>query len=216
MNAYLISGLGADSRAFLHLELPPGYKKIPLDWIPPHQHESLSSYALRLAARIDQTKPFVLIGLSMGGMMATEISRSLHPERTILISSMPSYRFLPGYFRLAGRLKLHSVAPISVLKAGSYLKRFFTRESPADKKLIWQVIRESDPAFIRWGMAAVLGWKGESGSGDYIHIHGTGDWLLPVGKSKPTHLIKDGGHMMIFDRCGEINRILAEQLPATV
>ena len=59
--------MGADSRVFEHIQLPAGFQKICLEWITPDKDESLRSYALRLAEGIDLGKPFILVGLSMGG-----------------------------------------------------------------------------------------------------------------------------------------------------
>ncbi len=89
MNAYFISGMAADERLFKEIMLPSAYKLQFLSWITPLCKESLSNYASRLANKIDRTEPFILIGLSMGGMMAVEIAKTLHPEKIILISSVP-------------------------------------------------------------------------------------------------------------------------------
>jgi hypothetical protein len=75
MKAYFISGMAADARVFRHIRLPEGYEPVYLDWIDPVPHESLRSYALRLAERIDKNHPFILLGLSFGGMLGTEIAK---------------------------------------------------------------------------------------------------------------------------------------------
>ena len=67
MNVYFISGLGADRRAFEKINLPERFSIHHLDWIQHNQGESLNDYAKRLAATIDTTQPFAIVGLSMGG-----------------------------------------------------------------------------------------------------------------------------------------------------
>lgn len=212
MKVYFISGLGADSRVFHHIQLPPGFEAVYLDWIKPKQNESLHGYATRLAERIDASDKFILVGLSMGGMMAVEIAKRYHPVMTILLSSVPCSPNLPFYFRVAGKLRLHKLVPVSLLKSASFIKRFFTVEKKEDKKLLRQLIYDTDPAFIRWALNAILHWDCKDFNGHYIHIHGSTDMILPIRFAKPTHVIAKAGHMMVLTKAGEINGILQETL----
>src|SRR5450432_3539489 len=102
MKVYFISGLAADSRVFKYIQLPAHCEAVFLEWITPIKNESLQNYSMRLAERIDMNEPFSIIGLSMGGMMASEIACRLSPAATILISSVPSSKHLPFYFKIAG------------------------------------------------------------------------------------------------------------------
>ena len=70
MNVYFISGLAADRSVFKYIRLPEGYDAIYLEWIAPLPGETLPQYAERLAQQMDATKPFGVIGLSFGGMLA--------------------------------------------------------------------------------------------------------------------------------------------------
>jgi pimeloyl-ACP methyl ester carboxylesterase len=213
MNVYFISGLAADSRVFCNIRLPPGYETHHLGWIDPAKDEALEQYALRLAGNIDTTKPFGLIGLSMGGMIATEIARKYTVEFIVLISSIPTAACFPSFYRFLGRMGLHRIVPTSLLKSGAVMKRFFEPGTSADKRLLTQVIIDSDPAFIRWAIQAIMKWKASPPPDKFLHIHGTRDAILPVKLVKPTHTIRNGGHMMIMNRAKEINKILQENLP---
>jgi pimeloyl-ACP methyl ester carboxylesterase len=212
MKAYFISGMAADARVFRHIRLPEGYEPVYLDWIDPVPHESLRSYALRLAERIDKNHPFILLGLSFGGMLGTEIAKKFKPALTILISSIPVSSQLPGYYRMAKKMRLHQLVPISVLKSGAIVKRFFTKESPDNKKLLAQVIRESDPRLIRWSMEAILGWENDEVPEPICHIHGTRDEILPIRYTHPTHTVENGSHMMVLEQATRINEILHKVL----
>ena len=106
MKAYFISGLGADRTVFRNIHLPSTFEPVHLNWIEPQKNESLPSYAFRLAEKIDPSKPFILIGLSFGGMLAVEISRIYKPKQLILISSIRSAQDLPLLYKWAGRLRL--------------------------------------------------------------------------------------------------------------
>jgi pimeloyl-ACP methyl ester carboxylesterase len=212
MKVYFISGLAADSRVFKYIQLPSNCEAVFLEWITPEKNESLHDYSLRLAEKIDANEPFSIIGLSMGGMMASDIAATLNPVLTILISSVPSSTHLPFYFKAAGALKLQKVIPISVVKSAALVKRFFTAETDEDKKMIRQIIKDSDNSFIRWAMDAILNWENETVPSSYIHIHGTRDEVLPIRFTKPTHVISKAGHLMIMTKAKEINKILEEVL----
>lgn len=212
INAYFISGLGADERAFRHIRLPAGYRPVHLHWIAPRDKEPLPEYALRMAEYIDPSQPFVLIGLSLGGMVATEIAHHFPPTALILISSIPSSAHLPFYFRAAGATGLHRLVPIRLLQNVSLVKRFFTTETDEDRALLRQMIRESDPAFIRWAVRAILTWEKKEAPMQLFQIHGGRDWLLPRRYTHPQYLLPDAGHLMVLNRPAEINRILEEVL----
>lgn len=99
---YFISGLGADRRAFSKLIFSEHFPMIHLDWISPEPNESLRSYASRLALEIDSSNPFYLVGLSFGGMLATEIAKELNPIHTFLISSTPTFKERHGIIEWLG------------------------------------------------------------------------------------------------------------------
>ena len=109
MIIYFISGLGADRRVFQKLKLPEGFTAQYIDWIKPFEDESLEAYSKRMATAIDTSKPFVLVGLSMGGMVSIEIAKFTQPKLVILISSIKSIDELPWYYKLGGTFQLDKI-----------------------------------------------------------------------------------------------------------
>jgi pimeloyl-ACP methyl ester carboxylesterase len=212
MKVYFISGLGADKRVFKNILLPEGYEAVYLDWINPMTYESLAEYSRRLALSIDDSESFALIGLSMGGMMASEICKVRHPVITIIISGIPVSSHFPFFLRWAGRLGIHRLIPARILKSASLVKSLFARESEANRRIIQQMVSEMDKNFIDWAISAIARWKNEIFPSSYIHIHGTRDKLLPMRYTKPTDLIDKAGHLMILNRAREINQILEKTL----
>ncbi len=212
MNVYFISGLAADCRVFKHIKLPAGFNTVYLDWIAPLKNESLQSYAYRMAEKIDTSQPFALAGLSMGGMIATEIANKFAPATCILLSSVPTHHQMPGYFKWAFLLKLHRMVPIGLLQKVSILKRGLAPDSHEDRTLLKQVIKDSDPAFIRWAMHAILCWKNEIVPASLWQIHGDRDGILPIRFARPTHSVRGGNHLMIMSRAKELNAFLSEAL----
>lgn len=212
MKVYFISGLAADKRVFKYIQLPAGFEAVYLDWITPEHEDTLPSYAMRLASGINVNEPFALVGLSFGGMLAIEIAKQYHPAATILISSVPVAKQLPGYFRMAGKMGLHKLVPVSLLKSSAATKRFFTREKSDDKKLLWQIIHESDAGLIRWSMNAILNWQNETIPQPVWHIHGTKDEILPVKFTHPTHVVQKEGHLLVMTSPHIVNEFLEKAL----
>ncbi len=212
MKVYFISGLAADSRVFKHIQLPSGYQAHYLDWITPLPNESLKGYALRLSEAIDIDEPFVIAGLSMGGMIATEIANIYQPAACILFCSVPSSKQFPLFYKWAFLLKLHKLVPVRLLKKLSMLNRGFTPDSKADKELLKQVIHDSNPVFISWALDAILGWKNETIPKRLWHIHGSRDSILPIRFTNPTHIVKGGNHLMVMSKARDINLFLEEVL----
>jgi hypothetical protein len=81
MTLYFISGLGADKRIFEKLQFSNSFKLVFIDWIVPVKNEPLRDYATRLSHTINTSEPFVIIGLSFGGMIATELSPIVSPQK---------------------------------------------------------------------------------------------------------------------------------------
>jgi pimeloyl-ACP methyl ester carboxylesterase len=212
MKVYLIPGLGADKRVFRNIILPEGFEMIHMNWLEPKVDESLSTYAGRLATSINMNEPWSLIGLSFGGMLATEISRQFKPRQTILIASIPSSSQLPRYYKLVAPLKLHKFLPMGLFKNASLVKRFFTTETAEDKALIRRIIAETDSSFIRWALGAILEWNNTEIPQGIYHIHGTKDRLLPFRNVLPTHIIPGGGHLLVMNRASDVNKHLKEIL----
>ncbi len=212
MKAYLIGGLAADERVFRHLRFPEHYQRQFLNWLVPFENESLESYAKRMAEQIDMTEKFILVGVSFGGMLATEINRLYPADKTILIASVPHPSHLPAYFRWMQRARLPKIIPIGMIKKSVMLNRLFTAETSEDKEIVREMVRAADARFIRWALTAALEWKGADDNVECIHIHGSGDIVFPIRYTKPSHTINKGGHLMVMDRANEINKILAALL----
>jgi pimeloyl-ACP methyl ester carboxylesterase len=183
-----------------------------LDWLSPGKNESIPAYAGRMAAQIDTGEPFFILGLSLGGMIASEIVRRHPMGKLILVASIPHAGHLPVYYRWMQRIRLQKLVPVSAIKTGVFLRRYFTTESREDKKMLRQMIRDADPGLIRWSLNAVLAWQLADPPREIVHIHGTKDIVLPMRYTSPTHIIEGGSHLMIFDRAQDINAILAEIL----
>ena len=213
MDIYLISGLGSDRAIFKNLTFSKAANIHYLDWVPPKAKESLKAYALRLAEGIDRSVPFAIIGLSFGGMLATEIANLLHPQLTVLVSSVPMKQQLPRYYRFFGRMKVNKLIPVFKPKtAPRFIASFFGVETQDDYECFQQLLKRSDPRFTKWAIDSILTWDRTESPPGIIRIHGDNDKVLPLGNNKVDYLIRGGSHFMIFNRAVEISDILNELL----
>ena len=213
MNVYFISGLGADRKAFERLQLPSHFSIHHLDWIKPLNKESLNDYAKRLAAAIDTSAPFSIVGLSMGGMIAAVMGMFLQPYKTILISSIGSIAEFPPLFKMARATKVYKLVPVFVLRwPNPVLYRMFGAATTEEKEVINHLISHADPYFIKWAIEAILTWTNTKRPPHLFHIHGSTDKILPVKYTYPDVVIDGGSHFMVWTKAGEVSKVLAEAL----
>jgi pimeloyl-ACP methyl ester carboxylesterase len=213
VKVYFIPGIGADYRLFLHLRLPEGYEPAYIHWIPPIKKEQLRDYAHRLMQQVDTTEPFILAGLSLGGIMAVEMAKRNPPVCTILISSVSASTELPRLYRVAGALQLGHLIPASFMKLAAIIKHSIWMRTAAGRRLMRQVISAGDNRFIRWAISAVLDWKNTTIPKPLYHIHGTRDEIFPLRLTTPTHIFPKGGHMFLITHPEAVNNFLLEVLP---
>lgn len=212
MNVYLISGLGADQRMFQKLEFPEGYTLNHIEWIKPVSSESLQAYSKKLTTQIDTSKEFTLIGLSFGGIIATEIAKIIRPSKIIIISSARNHAQFPFYFNLVCTLKLYKLLPSSQLTHSNFIINwFFGTETIEDKNLLREILNDTDSDFLKWAIERILTWKNTIRVENLVHIHGTDDRILPCKKMHPDYKIR-GGHFMVFNKHQTLNKIITEIL----
>lgn len=208
---YLFSGLGADEKVFQNLDFT-GFAITFIKWIVPYDKETIEGYAYRLLEQITTTKP-ILIGLSFGGIMAIEISKLIDTEKVVLISSAKTKEEIPFYFRLAGKIGLHKIISATLFQRSNFITNwFFGTETIKEKRVLKQVLKETNPIFSKWAIGQVACWKNSTIVDNVFHIHGIHDKILPYAFIKCDVPIKMGGHFMILNKAQEINIILRQQL----
>ncbi len=213
MTLYFLSGLGADKRAFKHLTFPTNTITIFIDWITPIKHESLKDYAKRISLCIDTTRPFILIGMSFGGILATEILAFVNPQKTILISSVTRRQELPFYFRLAGLLGANKLMPAKATTLANAITYWmFGIQHRNDKLLLKEILDSTDAHFSKWAIHEIVNWKRVISPTNVIRIHGDKDRILPIINFTPTYLLKGAGHFMVVNRANEISEILNKEI----
>lgn len=210
---YCLSGLGADHRIFQQLQLPDATLH-PIKWQVPHKGQPLASFAAQLAQQIVHPHP-ILLGVSFGGMLATEIANIIPVEKTIIVSSCKHRQELPLLLRAAGKLGLHKALPYWMATQSKLLNRliFDVRSSEEELFLKRIMLQQTDKTFLKRAVHMILTWQtNNSHAKPIIHIHGKKDHLLTPSNIKADYWIPGGGHFMIWNEAAAISQIINELL----
>lgn len=211
-DVYFISGLGADWRLFQYLDLT-SIRPHFVRWITPLKNESWENYAQRLLTQIPSPNP-ILIGMSMGGMMAIEISKLIPTRQVILISSAKTCHEIPPYFRLLRIFRGHEWCSYRLLtwlglQIGGWL---FGATGKVERQLLKEIIHDTDETFFRWAWHRVASWRNTVVNDHTLHLHGNKDHMLPIRYVKPDYVIDGGTHLMVLSKSEEISAILQKAL----
>jgi pimeloyl-ACP methyl ester carboxylesterase len=208
---YCLSGLGADERIFSNLSIQ-GVQLVHLSWITPDKNDSLPDYARKMAQLINDPEP-VIIGMSFGGMLATEIAKSEKVQKAIIISSAKAKDELPDLNIFLKMLIEYRLIPKFLYAIPNpVVNKLFGAATHEEKKLLNSIIGDTDGAFVKWAFRAMLHWQNMETPSPVVHIHGTKDDILPSRLSKPDYWVKDGTHLMIYNRAEEIAEIIRREL----
>jgi hypothetical protein len=209
MKIFGISGLGADKRVFEYLTLEHDF--IPIEWIKPKKKEPIIEYSKRLIKEygIGSEQEFGILGVSFGGLIATEISKLTKPKFTVLISSVETRNELSRIIRIFGKTKIIELIPENLLNPPKVIAHFMF--GTKKQELLNSILNETDLYFTKWAIRELVNWKNESILPNLIKIGGSKDKMLQP-KGKNTILIEKGEHFMIVDKAGEISEIINEKI----
>lgn len=209
----LLPGLGADPRLF-----DPQRGAFPAlfspDWLVPRDHESLSSYAARMAAVIRARVPtgaeMVLGGVSFGGMLAAEMSAILRPRTLVLIGSALSPREIAPGMRVAaslGRFVPHAMGARSK-KLGRVFIRQLGPMGRKDREFLETMIDAVPFSFLKWAGRAIFDWKGARPGCPVVRVHGDKDRIIPLPAAGVDMVLKSAGHVPSVSHAEEVNAVL--------
>lgn len=211
---YLISGIGADERAFKYLNIDCS-EIINIRWIKCTGFDSLEAYAKALCEQItvDETRKIILIGVSFGGIIAQEIAKRIPCEKIFIISSVKLSQELSTPFKLLQRRNILRTIPNKLFKTINYLvaKYAFGIKTPEEMRLLKEIIKDTDEEFVKWAIEKIAHWKNHAQLENLIHIHGNDDRIFPISQIKNAFKIQ-GGHFMIVNRANEISKLINSYL----
>jgi pimeloyl-ACP methyl ester carboxylesterase len=208
---YCISGLGADQRIFRKLQIP-GAELVPVPWPAFDKHDDMPCYAQKIMAQIPDERP-TIIGVSFGGMLSVEIARQISINKAFIVSSAKTIAELPPVSGFLQFLLRNDLMPVGLFK--NFHKQMYERfgvHTDEEKKLLVSILDDTDPAFVKWAFKTLLHWQNTEVPANIVHIHGTADRLIPPDHIRPNYWIDGGTHFMVYNRAGEISRIIAAEL----
>ena len=205
MKIFAISGLGADQRVFKYLTLD--HELVPVEWIEPIKNEPIIEYSKRLVQeyKINQAHEFGIIGVSFGGLIATEISTLTKPSVTILVSSVETRAELSSVIKCVGKSKVLELIPEKWFKPPSAIAHFMF--GTENKDLLDAILKDTSLSFTKWALRELMNWRNQTRLKHLIKIGGAKDKLLPP-KGGNTILIEKGQHFMIVDEAKKISDIM--------
>jgi pimeloyl-ACP methyl ester carboxylesterase len=207
MHFYLIPGMGANAQLYSKFQLPGVMHA--LDW--PHHGDArtLADYAKILASQITTTHN-ILVGSSMGGMVATELSHLVRPMATILLSAPSGRHQFPMTLKTLDHLGLHKiVGPQQLYRLAHAADLFMGFKNPEDRKRFYDMLQTNGPEFLHFSVRAVLAWQHDSvPTGPYIHVLGSRDRLFKAHKIPHSAVVRGAGHFATHEKSEVICKLI--------
>lgn len=209
----LVPGLGVDERIFQNLRISSEYPQTVLQWIKPEPNEKLPSYAARLRTQIPAHQQLIFIGVSFGGIIAIELAKLLPSSLTIIVSSIKTCREMPWFYKLAGRISLPYLVPVQWGKYMHHLQDYiFGPQSPAEARLLHQIIAETDLVFVRWALNQTANWPNQTLVNNLVHLHGTNDKIFPIKYLRKFIPIANGEHLMVVSQAELMSKLINTEI----
>lgn len=206
---FLIAGMGADTRIYNRIDIPEKYEVVPVDWIESHKTDTLTTYAQKLIYQYNINPKSIVIGNSLGGMLAIEIAKKVDLQKTILISSIKTVDEAPFYFKVFRAAPIFKLFTDKMLGMVKYLvKPVIGLKNKDEYWLFRDMYEKTSCRFLRWSMGAVLLWDNKEVPDNVYHISGDRDLVFNYKRLKNATIVKGGTHLMVFDRAREINKWL--------
>lgn len=192
---YVLPGMGADSGMY-----PGPWRALPevrlLDWPDYRGERSLEEVAARLIEKYTIPDGAVVVGSSLGGMVACEIARLRALRGLVLIGSAVGKEEVSGLLRVL--VPLIDLAPLA----------FIQQAAGKIPNELTQMFTHAQVPFIRAMCRAIADWRGaEVGTTPVYRIHGRLDRVIPLPKN--VDLVLEGGHLIAMthaDECCEFIR----------
>ena len=179
---HALPGMGTDQRMF-----PEPWSNIPSfvahDWMPHSGEKKLADVAQVMCKVCGIRDGDVLIGCSLGGMVACEITKIRKISTLYLVGSATDKEEISNL--LAFLHPLIKIAPIDWL-------RFLASKIPHE---LTQMFSGAETSFIRTMCFAIFQWEGLDIKTTRIYrIHGKHDLIIPPPNK--VDLLLNGGHLI--------------------
>ena len=203
---YCIPGLGLDHRVFSKLKIQNAELKF-LDFIEPLENEKISDYAKRISTPIEEDN-FSLLGMSLGGILAVEISRIRKVDHLFLISTIKNKSEMPSFFKYMDKLPTKSkTASKLAVDASVAFKPYYDKSDAEGNILFEKMIHAASVTFLAWGLKEIAHWQfDEELNCSFYHLHGTADLIFPIKNIDKAETVKGATHYMIYNNAEELSK----------
>lgn len=194
---FVLPGMGADARMY-----PGVWRELEraefLGW--PHYagERSIREIAERVVREAGIADGDVVIGSSLGGIVACEIAKLRKLSALVLIGSATRKEEVSAVLRVLS--PLIGLAPLEFIQRAA-------GKMPGE---LMQMFEASQADFIRVMCAAIFEWDGLVGNViTPLRIHGRSDRVIPLPER--VDLVLEGGHLIAMTHAKECVRFLAER-----
>ncbi|MFT6165360.1 MAG: pimeloyl-ACP methyl ester carboxylesterase [Vicingaceae bacterium] len=203
---YCIPGLGLDHRLFRKLSIS-GVELKFLDYIEPLDDEPVAAYAKRMADKIED-EVFSILGMSLGGILAIEISRLKKTEHLFLISTVKNKSEVPSIFKYMDLLPTkNKTASKLAIEASVAFKPYYDKSDAAGNKLFEAMIHAASHKMLAWGVKSISNWTyNEELTCPFYHLHGTADLIFPLKNIDKAESVKGATHYMVYNNAEEVSK----------
>jgi len=212
--AFLIPGLALNPEVTGNIEMPD-YEKIYIRWIDPAGDESMKSYAYRIIDiyQIPSDESILIVGHSMGGLLAQQIALIRPHARLILISTVKNAQEIPWKIRfLRHGFAYHLASKSLILKTLSLWGWYHGYNEPELQNALTSEVESLSNAYLIWAYKQIIHWNGLPLQNDFIHIHGDMDKTFPIENISNCLTLSGGDHLMIYKRAQEINNLISSYI----
>ncbi len=212
MRVFLITGFALDKRAFALLDLPTDKYQL-VDLIPVVKGESLSDYALRLSQSMGVQPGDIVGGVSLGGMLALEMAKTVKVGGIILIASCTHPRYIKKRFL--------TFAPLAPLVPDFLIRQIFlmiptvlkwqNMLTPTGQALLADIMGKFPPSLLKALPPMMRNWSGCNPPDKFRHLHSESDWLInPADGEKGLRIIPGKNHLITVSHPKEVRSFIIE------
>lgn len=206
----LFPGLGADERMFGGLDLACA-EVVPVRLPPPQTRESMTRYALRVAAGLGLRPEDWVGGSSFGGLVAADIARRRPVRGLVLIGGALSAASLVRPLRWLGRigrlLPIRRLHPS--LATRTTLQFAFGPLSAPHMHLLNDMMIATPMALLREGARLAVGYRPAIPVLCPVHaIHGERDRLMRPPPVTNCRIVPNAGHALALTHRHEVAEFL--------
>ena len=210
LSLYFIPGMAASIKIFEHLRFPESRFELHfLEWELPKDGMDLREYARNCAESVPEGA--VLIGVSLGGLLAQEMAAFCRPSKVIVISSIKSKQELPPKMLFARYTRAHRLLPTHLVNRLDLMAKLAFGQSIHKRlELYKKYIGLADPEHIDWGVDQLVNWDREEADARVVHIHGTQDAVFPIQYIKNCIPVEGATHTLVIHRAKWLNERLID------